>query len=350
MGKINIIGKWDLNENKWKTPTTEEYGKSFSLAIYEPIINDENSSEINYIIIANGTRLEQHTKDFNVISDKELKIDYVKKHFEKPNGNYQIISLFMDNDAPLIEAAKLFSEYIDNLAINENTKSINLISVSKCGTMSFYTPRFFKYEESFNKTSLHNVAVPYQGTKFASPFIIFQEVKSFLNAKLGKNELSKQGYIALLKMYKNICSCSHMDYDISLPGGVPIDQNNKYDRNFIKNIFSKENIDSIKKLHLFRNYTTEIDEKTFIEALLALNLKGMGLCLFNEFFFHGKSDGLTSLHSQRTVEAALNIESSHLKSMHHDVTSIPKVYDIILENIDIAIQNINQKKNIRQLI
>ena len=25
----------------------------------------------------------------------------------------------MDNDAPLIEAAKLFSEYIDNLAINE---------------------------------------------------------------------------------------------------------------------------------------------------------------------------------------------------------------------------------------
>lgn len=350
MGKVNIIGKWSLEENKWTTPNPSEHGKSFSLVTYDPIINDENSNEINYIIIANGTRLEQHTKDFSTISEKELKIDYVMNHFKKQNGNYQIITLFMDSDAPLIEESKLFSEYIDNLAIDETTKSINLISVSKCGTMSFYAPKFFKYEESFNKTSLHNIAVPYQGTKFASPFIIFQEVKSFLNAKLGNNELSKQGYIALLKLYKNICSCSHMDYDISLPGGVPIEQTKKYDRNFIKNIFSKENIESVKRLHLFKNYTTEIDEKTFIEALLALNFKGMGLCLFDEFFFHGKSDGLTSLHSQRTVESALNIESSHLKSMHHDVTSIPKVYDVILENIDDTIRNLKSKKNIRQLI
>ncbi|MBQ7790082.1 MAG: hypothetical protein IJ399_02340 [Bacilli bacterium] len=350
MGKINIIGKWDLNENKWKTPTTEEYGKSFSLAIYEPIINDENSSEINYIIIANGTRIEQHTKDFNVISDKELKINYVKKHFEKQKGNYQIISLFMDNDAPLIEAAKLFSEYIDNLAINENTKSINLISVSKCGTMSFYTPRFFKYEESFNKTSLHNVAVPYQGTKFASPFIIFQEVKSLLNAKLGNNELSKKSYLKLLKIYKEICSNSHMDYDIAQPGGIPAESHHKYDKNYIKNIFSKENIEAIKRIQLFKNYTTQIDEKTFIEALLSLNIKGIGLCFADELLFHGKSDGLTSLHSQKTVEKVLDIKSEHLKSAHHDVTSIPKVYNKILDEITSSIQNTKQKKNIRQLI
>lgn len=350
MGLINIIGKWNLKENKWSKPNKNELGKSFSFGIYNPIINDENNNEINYIIIANGTRLEQHSKDAKTIDEKELRIDYVRKQLEKKNENYQIISLFMDSDAPIIEESKLFSEYIDSLAIQENTKSINIISVSKCGTMSFYIPRFFKYEESFNKTSLHNIAVPYQGTKLASPFVIFDEVKSFLNAKLGKNELSKQSYLALLKLYKEICSCSHMDYDISLPGGIPQEEKKKYDRNFLKNIFSKENIESIKRIHLFKNYTTEIDEKTFIEALLSLNLKGMGLCLFDDFFFHGKSDGLTSLHSQRSVEKALNIKSSHLKSMHHDVTSIPKVYDVLLKDIDESIKNLRQKKNIRKLI
>ena len=76
----------------------------------------------------------------------------------------------------------------------------------------------------------------------------------------------------------------------------------------------------------------------------------MGLCLFNEFLFHGKSDGLTSLNSQKSVENALNISSYHLKSMHHDVTSIPQVYDILLGNIDESIGELRQKKNIRRLV
>lgn len=350
MGKINIIGKWNLQKKKWTTPKNEEYGKSFSYATYNTIINDENDNHINYIIIANGTRLEQHTKDNEKINEKELLINHVIKKLQNKNENFEIISIFMDSDAPLIEEAKIFSKFIDTLSIQETTSSINIISVSKCGTMSFYTPSFFKNEESFQKTSIHNVAVPYTGTKFASPYIIFDEVKSFLNAKLGRNKLSRKSYLALLKLYKETCSNSHMDYDIALPGGVPIEYHSQYDKNYIKNIFSKENIDAIKKINQFKNYTTEIDEKTFIEALLSLNFKGIGLCLADEFFFHGKSDGLTSLHSQKTVESVLNIKSNHLKSIHHDVTSIPKVYDIILNEILISIQNINQKKNIRKLI
>ena len=350
MGITNIIGKWSLKENKWTIPNENEYGKSFAFGIYDKIINDENTDEINYIIIANGTRLEQHSKNYKNISEKELMIDYVINHYKNKDENYQIITLFMDNDAPIIEESKLFSQYIDSLAIDKNTKSINIISVSKCGTMSFYVPKFFKHENSFAKTSLHNIAVPYQGTKFASPFLIFNEVKAFLYAKLGKNELSKQSYIALLNLYKSICSNSHMDYDIALPGGIPIEAHHKYDKKFIKEIFSKENIESIKKLNLFKNYTTEIDKNTFLNALLSLNFNGMGLCLFNEFFFHGKSDGLTSLNSQKSVENALNISSYHLKSMHHDVTSIPQVYDILLGNIDESIGELKQKKNIRRLV
>ena len=141
-----------------------------------------------------------------------------------------------------------------------------------------------------------------------------------------------------------------MDYDIAQPGGIPAESHHKYDKNYIKNIFSKENIEAIKRIQLFKNYTTQIDEKTFIEALLSLNIKGIGLCFADELLFHGKSDGLTSLHSQKTVEKVLDIKSEHLKSAHHDVTSIPKVYDKILDEITSSIQNTKQKKNIRQLI
>lgn len=351
MGKLNIIGKWNIDKNKWNTtPEEKDYGKSFSYATYDTIINDENNDDINYIIIANGTRLEQHTKNKININDKELLINYVINKLKKENENYEIITIFMDSDAPLIEEAKLFSTFIDTLSIQERTASINIISVSKCGTMSFYTPSFFQNEESFQKTSIHNIAVPYKGTKFASPFIIFNELKSLLNAKLGNNELSKKSYLKLLKIYKEICSNSHMDYDIAQPGGIPAESHHKYDKNYIKNIFSKENIEAIKRIQLFKNYTTQIDEKTFIEALLSLNIKGIGLCFADELLFHGKSDGLTSLHSQKTVEKVLDIKSEHLKSAHHDVTSIPKVYDKILDEITSSIQNTKQKKNIRQLI
>lgn len=349
MAQINIIAKWNLQKNRWTIPEKEEYGKSFSYATYDTIINDINNDKINYIIIANGTRLEQHTKDNETLTEKELLINHVIKQLKKQNENYEILTLFVDSDAPLIEEAKFFAKFIDTLSIYDTTQTINIISVSKCGTMSFYVPNFFQNEESFQKTSIHNIAVPYKGTKFASPSIIFSEVKSFLKAKLGNNELSRFSYDLLLKMYTDISSNSHMDYDIAIPGGVPIELQEKYDRNFIKNIFSDGNIEAIKKLNLFKNYTTEIDEKTFFEALFSLNFKGMGLCLFNEFFFHGKSDGLTSLHSQKTVESVLDIESKHLKSTHHDVTSIPKVYDIILDEITASIQNTKQK-NIRKLV
>ena len=338
MGKLNIIGKWNIDKNKWNTtPEEKDCGKSFSYATYDTIINDENNDDINYIIIANGTRLEQHTKNKININDKELLINYVINKLKNENENYEIITIFMDSDAPLIEEAKLFSTFIDTLSIQERTASINIISVSKCGTMSFYTPSFFQNEESFQKTSIHNIAVPYKGTKFASPIIIF-------------NELSKKSYLKLLKIYKEICSNSHMDYDIAQPGGIPAESHHKYDKNYIKNIFSKENIEAIKRIQLFKNYTTQIDEKTFIEALLSLNIKGIGLCFADELLFHGKSDGLTSLHSQKTVEKVLDIKSEHLKSAHHDVTSIPKVYDKILDEITSSIQNTKQKKNIRQLI
>ena len=91
MGLINIIGKWNLKENKWSKPNKNELGKWFSFGIYNPIINDENNNEINYIIIANGTRLEQHSKDTKTIDEKELRIDYVRKQLEKKNENYKII-------------------------------------------------------------------------------------------------------------------------------------------------------------------------------------------------------------------------------------------------------------------
>ena len=118
MGKVNIIGKWNIDKNKWNTtPEEKDCGKSFSYATYDTIINDENNDDINYIIIANGTRLEQHTKNKININDKELLINYVINKLKKENENYEIITIFMDSDAPLIEEAKLFSTFIDTLSI-----------------------------------------------------------------------------------------------------------------------------------------------------------------------------------------------------------------------------------------
>ena len=36
----------------------------------------------------------------------------------------------------------------------EGTKTINIMGVSKCGAMSFYIPRFLKYDESFRKLNI----------------------------------------------------------------------------------------------------------------------------------------------------------------------------------------------------
>ncbi len=63
MGKIDIIAKWDLEKNKWtQSSDLKDIGRSFAIANYKKIIND--NGKINYIIIDQGSRVEDHSKDF----------------------------------------------------------------------------------------------------------------------------------------------------------------------------------------------------------------------------------------------------------------------------------------------
>ena len=93
----------------------------------------------HYIIIANGSRVEDHSKDFINIKESKLRIDNVLTHYKKKNGNYIIKTFLMDADAPIVEDAKLFAKYIDILADRDNTSSINIINLSK---LKFFSPKY----------------------------------------------------------------------------------------------------------------------------------------------------------------------------------------------------------------
>ena len=332
MAKIEHIVKWNKKTSSWQNPTPENYGNSFSISTYEPILNDPFDG-FNYIIIASGSRLERNTNNFINIDEKIYRMDNVIEHYKNQKGNYIIQCFFIDKDAPIIETAKKFANYIDSLSINPSTKTINIMGVSKCGAMSFYTPRFFKQQESFDKTNIFNVAVPYQGTKFASPKIILSEARKYTKKLFGNTPIANIVFQKLKNEYLSGCSYSHMDYDVALQDSIGGIHKALYDKQFIKNMFCTENIDAIKQIHSFHNFTTQIDNQTLPEAIKTLNTWGISLCILNEIFFSGQADGLVPFESQKSIDDFIQKESIHLQS-HHDVNTNIRACNQILTEID----------------
>lgn len=342
MGTIEIVAKYNLKYKNWNfNPDIMEYGRSFAFANYEKIINNEQE-KINYIIIAQGSRVENHSKDFKYIKEKEIKIDNVISHYKRNNGNYVIKLFFMDADAPIIEDAKLFAHYIDNLASQTSTNSINVIGLSKCSVMNFYIPSFFQNIKSFEKTNIYNIAAPYTGTKLASPLIFYPEVKKMINSKIGDNIISDRIYKELITFYEKISSNSHMDYDIAISNGIPPSKYSIYDEKFIKNVFCANNIEAIKQLRTFKNFITGIDANTLNESIFTMNITGIGLCILDDLFFDNKSDGMVYTDCQREVEKFLDIKSKVLKSTHHDVNSNTRAFNEVLWVVDDTIEENKQ--------
>lgn len=345
MAIIDTIGKWNTKLNCWITnPSIELRGRSLSIANYSPIINDENKkSKIDYIVLGIGTRVENHTKDSTKIDEKKDRFNSLLEHYKNRNGNYCIKLLLMDADAPIIEDAKAFANYIDKLALLPSTNTINIVGLSKNGTLNMYIPSFFKNIESFNKTNIYNIAAPYTGTKLASPLIFYPEIYEFTKKKLGDNVLAKLVAKSAVDVYEGISSNSHMDYDIAVPNGIPESKKDNYDETFIKNIFRSENIVAIKRLNSFKNITTGIDEKTFREAVRTANFNGIKLCLLNDAFFDKKSDGMVYTDTQRKVEEILQIKSHKLVSSHHDVITNLRVLKDIISIVDDTIDETTEK-------
>ena len=343
MGTINVLGKWDLEKGIWVNGNMMNAGRSFAIADYNPIIND--NGKINYIIIDQGSRVENHFRDFVNIKEREVRIDNVISYFESHNDNYQIKLFLMDADAPIIEDAKLFARYIQSLALLTDTNLVNVIGLSKCGVMNFYVPRFFNNPQAFDKVNIYNIATPYTGTKMASPLVFYSEIRSYISSIFGDNALSSTISDMVIKLYKSISSNSHMDYDIAISGGISDDLLYCYDENFIKNVFCDDNVEAINKLNSFKNFSTEIDDDVIREAIRTFNLEGLALCMLDRIFFQGKSDGMVYTESQKQVERYLDVKSIMLKS-HHDVNSNTRAFNEVLGVLDDTILEFNDRNKV----
>ena len=343
MGKIEVFGKWDLENGCWvSNPDTKLYGRSFAIANYDRVIN--NNGKINYIIFGYGCRVEDRSKNFIDIKEKEAGVKNIINHYKKSNGNYDIKFYMMDADAPIVEDAKYLAKYIESLAALPTTNSVNVIGLSKCSVMNFYIPSFFNNPDTFTKTNIFNVASPYEGTKLASPLVFYPEVKKVISSKIHDERLANLIYNKLIGVYEGISSNSHMDYDIAIPGGIPESKKHVYDESLIKNVFCDDNVNAIKKLNCFKNFLTGIDDNTLKEAISTMNFSGIGVCILNDVFFNKQSDGMVYISSQKKVEDILNIKSYKLVSAHHAVSSNKRVFNDILHVVDDTIEEYDDSK------
>ena len=336
MSKVDIIGKWDLSNNSWYDPyTEEERGKSLSLVSLKSVETDE-SYNYEYFIFCPGIRLENVSKDSKTVSDKAGDIDKAIKYFSKLDKNIHMKLLLLDNDAPLKEESVFLGNHIESISSNPHINSINVIAHSQGAALAFNSLKYIRKPLALSKTNLFTTAVPFKGTIMASPLYLYPRLEDIIKNKISNEFLVQRLMEGLTKLYESFSSNSHMDYDIAIPGGA----NSKYDKSFIKNLLSEENISMISKINSYHNIYTKIESDTFKKCLKTGDLTGMVLCLIDDIVFTEKSDGIVPLSSQQALEN-LNPEGlkiHQVKSSTHNifgnVQDAYEVFSIINDEID----------------
>lgn len=330
MQKIDVVGKWDLNLNCWRDPHSFiERQKSLTVVSYEDMVNYETDG-YDYIIIADGTRLENHSKD-GINTRINGAVKNVLEYFSRKKKNFKFRLILLDNDAPLKEESKWIANYLDTIARLSDVKSISYIGISKCGVMAFDLIKYLHSVEALSKVRVYSLSSPYGGTLLASPLYIEAEIKKILAAKITSKTLQDLILTSLMKLVEGISSNSHMDYDIALPGGAK----DLYDPSFIGDIISPANLNPLNKVADFKNISTVIDEKVRQDVNKSFNLLGIGLCLLDSYFYQGNSDGLVLLSSQRMIDEFYK-PSIILNSFHNPLECEPyasQVLDMVWDNI-----------------
>ena len=77
------------------------------------------------------------------------------------------------------------------------------------------------------------------------------------------------------------------------------------------------------------------------------------MCILNELFFDGKSDGMVMVDAQREIELQVGMDglkSDILTSAHHDVGSNDRVFNDVLHIVDDTIDEHNDKQEKMNLI
>ena len=123
---------------------------------------------------------------------------------------------------------------------------------------------------------------------------------------LQNNDLDKLHIVSTVKFFTdfhwNLFSQSHIDYDISslCEDGVPHQHLDRYDENYLKNLFNEETLKKLQQVD-FTNVTTYCTKKTLKNSIKALNATGVLLYISDNVLFDEPSDGLVALRSCRAI-------------------------------------------------
>lgn len=302
MGDVKTIKKWDLDRGVFRDALTlEEKRKALSIVPFDTIKHN-GSSELNYIIIADGLRIENYSHDAKRVEARRCGIENVIKYFERKNENYKIELLLVDNDCPLKVESNFLADYVSHIASYPDAKTVNVLGFSKCGVMVFDMIKYLTYE-ALMKTRAYSISSPYTGTIMASPLFLERKVAEIAQAKIPNRTLAERISKLVMAIYYRTMSNSHMDLDIAEVGGVPANLVNKYDPSFLGEIFKEENIQSVSRINHYENICTLIDDKVFKNALRTGNFVDIGLCILNEALFDRNADGMVPLSSQSEIES-----------------------------------------------
>lgn len=264
---------------------------------------------------------------------------------DESNKRIRCESILVDKDGPLEEEAELLAKHINKLKSEKKCKKIHILGVSKGGCIATATLKYLK-DSNLDKLNVMTYQAPFLGTIFASPVALYKKVDEFvgnisdsllkrvipilkkIRPKDKKDNQSNNLLKALKNIHWNVFSQSHMDYDISTTNekGVPTKHLNRYDRNFLVNMFNEETLSRLKQVD-FTNITTNCSEKTLSNALETRNMIALMLYLSSKTIFKGKiSDGMVDEKSSKYVEEVcdknkIKISKMKIPNGHHDIAS-----------------------------
>lgn len=344
------IAKYHLEENKWKkVKNNKELGKAFSVVKYNAEFGkkaNQSNSDFDYFILLDSLRVENYSKRGTTPDNSGWSMGNYLTELEKSSKRIKALSVLVDQDGPLEDESKFLAKKINQLKEMEHCKNIHVLGVSKCGDIVVSMLKYLT-DSHLDKLNVLAAQAPYLGTIMASPNVLYakaNEVIGNIPDSLLKRIVPslqkirpiqkttsfhpKQGNLSkiLTDIHWNVFSQSHMDYDISLVGkdGVPHKHQDRYDKNFLENLFNEKTLTRLRQVD-FTNITTTCTSKTVQNSLKSLNATAFMLYLSSQVLFDEPSDGMVSLRSSQYIEQIcrennIPISTLRIKDGHHAIS------------------------------
>lgn len=369
------LAKYDLTSKKWSNKVSkEDSGRAFSRVIYNREVGkkagDEKEKYTSFIML-DGTRVENFSGDgkrngINSVSGWGMS-EYMKVLDNMPD-RIKPTAILVDNDGPLEEQSRLLAEYINKLKSDKNCKKVILFGQSKCGCMSIASLKYLK-PENLDKLDVQLYQAPFLGTLLASPLNLYKKIDSlyeglsnnFLSSLINsvqqvviptkkriKKVMKKEDKNFLTQKIKEIywqtLSRSHMDFDVAELGnsGIPKEYEDRYDQEFLGNMFNKATLERMKQIKV-TNITTKCTDRT----LKRLNSFATALYASSKLLFDEDVDGMVPLRSSSHIEKVckrngIPLKTKHIRDGHHyptgDITLIKEIIGPIFKKKQVELE------------